>query len=706
VIRATTREVLLDLVVRDNHHHAVTNLRADEVEVYEDGVRQSIRVFRNVQGAEQLQTERSAAQNEAAMPTDGPVASHPTALRQLNFVAVVLAQVAPLNLEFARRAVLEFLKSDTLPNTYVTIYRLNPNLQLIQPYTSDKDSLAKAVDAASKGLSAKDGLGISASVAGAAYAAVQANSAAILASPQTGPQGAAAARDAVMNPEALISKDPLWAANAASQDVSITLGNALRSQAAVEKGLRFATSLSNGMSSMDSLRELVRGQEKLPGRKVVLYLADGLSFPAGRREVVEDLISFANRTGVAFYTVDTRGLNTEDPVMQGLAAQRRTSVESSSTVVDPRLSHAEVDDIELTAVSSNQLALRELAEATGGFAVANTNEIASPMQHVMEDIRTHYELFYSPTSTNYDGRFRKIEVRLSRPKLTLQTRKGYFAVPELNGEPLQRFEAVALEAINSRPSQVEFPYQISLLRFRPKPEAVEYEIAFEVPVSGLRVVSDPKKGTAQFRVSLVALVHRSDGEIVGKLSRVLSREVANTDLAQLSNDRILYAEPMELPAGHYVVDAAVTDELAGKTAVRRVSVFVDPAKDLGLSSLQVVGRIEPLAGARDPLDPFQLANGRILPTLADSLASGKPVDVYFVIYPGKLTAGDDPGATLQVLLDGKEVNRTPLNLPKPQPDGSIPMLIRISPGPGQCDILVTAHQGPLAAESNLSVKIQ
>ena len=31
VIRTTTREVLLDLVVRDKHHHADTDLRSDEV---------------------------------------------------------------------------------------------------------------------------------------------------------------------------------------------------------------------------------------------------------------------------------------------------------------------------------------------------------------------------------------------------------------------------------------------------------------------------------------------------------------------------------------------------------------------------------------------------------------------------------------------------------------------------------------------------
>jgi hypothetical protein len=79
VIHATSREVLLDLVARDKHHHAVADLRPEEVEVYEDGVRQKILVFRNVQGNEQLQTERNAARSGSS---GGAI--HPDLARSLN----------------------------------------------------------------------------------------------------------------------------------------------------------------------------------------------------------------------------------------------------------------------------------------------------------------------------------------------------------------------------------------------------------------------------------------------------------------------------------------------------------------------------------------------------------------------------------------------------------------------------------------------
>jgi VWFA-related protein len=708
VIHSTTREVLLDLVVRDKHQHPVSDLRPDEVQIYEDGVRQTPRVFRNIQGKEQLETERSAvAARTSTEPAKSGETPHPlNSMRQVNFVSVVFAEIAPLNLEFARRAVQEFLKSDNLPNTYVTIYRLDRSLSVMQPYTTDKDTLAKAVDAATKGLKGDSASTVSALVADSVIASMVATAENILASPGTTAATTQAVQNSLSNPIPGIMKDPLWAANASAQDASFTLGTALLTQADMVRGLRFATSLSNGMDAMDSLHQLVHSEETLPGRKVILYLADGLAFPVNRRDAIDNLISHANRSGVSFYTIDTRGLNMEDPTMQALAMQRRTAAESSAQRVDPVNGHFEDDDIALTAVASPQLAMRELAESTGGFAVTNTNEISLPMQRMMEDIRTHYELAYSPTSTNYDGHFRKIEVKISRPKTTVQTRSGYYAVPDLNGQPLQPFELLALNAMNAEPAPLEFPYQVSAMKFRPQENAVEYEVTFEIPLAGIKAIADQKTGDLLVRAALVAFIHDSTGEIVKKVSRELVRQVPAADAALLQADRILYAESVALQPGHYTIDTAVTDEQTGKTSAKRVSVFVDPGKNLSLSSLELVRRFDPLTGPRNPQSPFELDNGRVTPTLVDSVAPGSPVSLYFVVYPPKVTAGEETKVTLELLRDGKEIARKPLNLAQPGPDGSIPMLVHLTPGPGQCDVLVTARQGTSVAESSLSVRIE
>ena len=60
-IRATASEVLLDLVVRDKHGKPVKNLKAGDIQIYEDGVRQDIRSFRFVAATETVHQEVGVA---------------------------------------------------------------------------------------------------------------------------------------------------------------------------------------------------------------------------------------------------------------------------------------------------------------------------------------------------------------------------------------------------------------------------------------------------------------------------------------------------------------------------------------------------------------------------------------------------------------------------------------------------------------------
>jgi len=125
---------------------------------------------------------------------------------------------------------------------------------------------------------------------------------------------------------------------------------------------------------------------------------------------------------------------------------------------------------------------------------------------------------------------------------------------------------------------------------------------------------------------------------------------------------------------------------------------------LGVSSLEVVRRVQQLPGPPDRQDPFQTVSGRVVPTLVDSMPSGKPIDVYFVVYPASASE-TAPTVTLQLYRDGREVGQKPLSPPQPQADGSMPMFLRVNPDPGQCDMVITAHQGAMKAEASLSVKI-
>ncbi|MEO6654735.1 MAG: VWA domain-containing protein [Pyrinomonadaceae bacterium] len=77
----------------------------------------------------------------------------------------------------------------------------------------------------------------------------------------------------------------------------------------------------------------------------------------------------------------------------------------------------------------NQGALKNFAEKTGGRFVSTPGGLAmrSEFKRIVEELGQQYTIAYAPANTKKDGKWRAIELRISRPNLTIRTRKGYNA---------------------------------------------------------------------------------------------------------------------------------------------------------------------------------------------------------------------------------------------------------------------------------------
>jgi hypothetical protein len=78
--------VLLDLVVRDKRERLVSDLKAQDVDVYGDGVKQTPKSFQLATGREQTATDEraKAAQTGTAQPAPGL-----SALREIDLASIV-----------------------------------------------------------------------------------------------------------------------------------------------------------------------------------------------------------------------------------------------------------------------------------------------------------------------------------------------------------------------------------------------------------------------------------------------------------------------------------------------------------------------------------------------------------------------------------------------------------------------------------------
>ena len=71
--------------------------------------------------------------------------------------------------------------------------------------------------------------------------------------------------------------------------------------------------------------------------------------------------------------------------------------------------------------------LINVATVTGGRAVVNTNDFGPGIDAIFEENSSYYLLGYQSTDTRQDGKYRRIDVEVNRPGMTVRTRQGYLA---------------------------------------------------------------------------------------------------------------------------------------------------------------------------------------------------------------------------------------------------------------------------------------
>ena len=80
--------------------------------------------------------------------------------------------------------------------------------------------------------------------------------------------------------------------------------------------------------------------------------------------------------------------------------------------------------------------LAQTASSTGGRAIINTNDFEPGIGEIFDENAFYYLIGYAPANAVADGSFRRIEVKVNRPDVTVRTRNKYYAPsPEKPDKP-------------------------------------------------------------------------------------------------------------------------------------------------------------------------------------------------------------------------------------------------------------------------------
>lgn len=131
-----------------------------------------------------------------------------------------------------------------------------------------------------------------------------------------------------------------------------------------------------------------------------------------------------------------RGENRRAIVVLSDGADNKSAATANKAMETALAANATIYAVDMSstegATSRNQqsaAALRDFAAKTGGRYVATPGGpvMREAFTQIAEELSNQYTLTYTPPDSARDGKWHKLEVRLSRPELTVRTRKGYQA---------------------------------------------------------------------------------------------------------------------------------------------------------------------------------------------------------------------------------------------------------------------------------------
>jgi VWFA-related protein len=690
VFRVETEVVVLDLVARDKKGHTVRDLRPEEVQVFEDGVKQEPSAFRFLDTrAAGVAVEEDL---EAAKQSSGPAAAKSDESRHLNLVTMVFDQLGVDGRQIARKAALDFLDLADRPDVFVSVFQVSESLKLVQQFTTNRDLVRDGVMSATGQVAT----------------------------------GYTPATDALVgaNRDTEALKDRLQTVGqningAAGASAAAQIGQQASMAEMAVNALRMTETLQReqqGRSSLFALLALSKKQQVLAGRKTILFFSEGLQTPPSLEHVLRSTISEANRANVSVYAIDARGLltanqlsSTREMLNQAVATSQRQQLLRGQVPVT-REEMLIADNAEASLRMDVQGALADLAESTGGLLIANTNDMRASLSRTVGDLAGYYEIAYTPTNREYDGHFRRVGVKVTRPNVTVQARSGYFAVPPGEGNVTFPYEIDLLKVLRGSPAPHEFPLHTRAFHFGYEQGSLRHTLVIEMPLRGVAFEDDPKAKEDRAHFSFMGLVRSPSGLVAQKFSQDYPFSVPRDRLEALRNGNAVFLRSFVLAPGKYSLETAAMDQRSRRASVERSTFDVPEARpSLLLSSIAVIKRVEPVAeGALASDDPFRLGSSRIVPFVGEpEIAAGSPLNLFLVAYP-EPQAGASPELTLELRRDGMLVGRSRPELPAADAQGRIPYIASIPAEgfkPGLYQVRAVLQQGPSTADEWTSVRI-
>ena len=632
VVRITTNLVQVDASVTDKNGRVVTDLRAEDFEVLEDGRPQTITNLSFValepspaEAASVAPANASRDKNAPPLPTSSAPA-RPEQVRRT--MALVAGNLSFSTTNAVRDALKKYVAELVQPNDLVAVISLYGTNGALSRFTTDRRQLERAA-----------------------------------AKIRWFPSGSEESDEAAARGEeryrtgSALPRDPVGELPRGAGGVTLSNAEIRATRDEIEGTVGGAC--QRDASLILALTQVVRGMQPLPGRKSLVFFSNGLSIYRGNglvtnciQNALRLLVDAAARSSVVIYTIDARGVL--DP--SGTSAEFNSAADNTSA--------------RSSSMFESRNGLNYLADNTGGRFIQDKNDLSDALKPVLADQRGYYLIGYRPTEQTFKGKqFHSIKVRVRRPGFNVRTRTGFYSLPDSDNSPRSlKGDRQLYAALASPLGGGDVRMQLTSFFGHDARSGSFLRSLLHINAQDI-TFSDEPNGFKKVVLDVAAVTFGESGGVADEFNRTHTVRMGPDTFRHVMLNGLSYSADVPVKqAGAYQLRVVVRDAASGRfgTSGQFVEVPNIGKKQFALSGL-VVGEADTQGGAPS-LPPGATAEAALSPVPSNTHLSlrrfrpGMSLAYSYVIYNPRLERpATRPQLTTQARLfhEGREIFTSP-----------------------------------------------
>ena len=556
VVHASASLVVLDVVATD-HGSAVHGIDRSRFHVVEDGKEQTISSFEEHQPAPISAEDLKPVALPPHTYSNAPLYPQATAFN----VLLLDGLNTPIDKQTdVRKQMIEYM-GKIAPGTSMAVFTLSSRLRMITGFTTDAAQLTKALQSGKVTPRTSDVSGSGLSVA---------------------------------NTDTTLDN---WSGTSATSDAGAMLQQ-------WEADITSFQTDERVRMTLDAFQQLALYLGAIPGRKNIIWFS--ASFPIGIdpdttmmngfdaarmyadqiRQTSEDLT--AARASV--YPVDARGLMNFSTIDASYTPSGGISSGGSGGFGrggrGPGMGTPMAKDThnDMVTNAGEEASMRQIAKETGGKAYVNTNGLKDAVADAIQNGSSYYTITYVPENKNFNGSFRKLQVRVDGGGLNLAYRDGYYADPaeRIAAHDATQITPIVASMLHGAPPATQIIFNTRVLpatdpHFRDTKFSATPAGEMAAQMSGtlhrtvVDLLLDPRgldfataqDGTRLDNVEFVLVAYDSDGKRVNYVDQKAPLGLDAEHYAKARASGFPVRMELDLPAGNFSLRIAVYDLNSG-----------------------------------------------------------------------------------------------------------------------------------------------